>query len=98
MSNRDDELSLEFFDIMMSTYKMEMRPPKEYRKKELENFHSPLIIFASDEDIFFPANRVFPKAKKLFCTTPVLYRIGGKHMPSYATMRAVCRKITKFFT
>ena len=97
MSSRDDEICLEFFDIMMSTYKMEMRPPKEYNKNELAGFHSPVIVFASDEDIFFPANRVFPKAMKLFCNTPMLCRIGGKHMPSDATMRAVCRKITEFF-
>ena len=29
MGGSDDELWSEFFDLMMSSYKMEMRPPKE---------------------------------------------------------------------
>ena len=54
----------EFFDIMMSSYKMEMKPPREYKAKELDSFTSPLLIIASDRDIFFPADKVFAKAER----------------------------------
>ncbi len=98
MSDQDDEQMNEFFDLMMSSYKMEMRPPKEYKREELEQFRAPVIIFASDNDIFFPASRVFPGARLLFVKRPVCCRVRCKHLPSERTMRYVCAKITKFFS
>jgi hypothetical protein len=49
----------------MSGYKMEMCPPREYNKEELKCIHSPLLIIASYNDIFFPADRVFKKAREI---------------------------------
>lgn len=95
MSTEEDELTGSFFRLMMSSYKMEMRPPREFKKKELKDLKSKVIIFASDEDIFFPADRVFPKAKELF-RDPELVKISGKHLPSEKTMKEVCRKIREF--
>ncbi|MCR5031606.1 MAG: alpha/beta hydrolase, partial [Lachnospiraceae bacterium] len=34
MGGKGDSIWREFFDIMMSSYKMEMRPPREYKKRE----------------------------------------------------------------
>lgn len=96
MSSQNDILWNEFFRLMMSGYKMEMRPPKEFRKSELKDFSSEVIVFASDEDIFFPAYKVFPKAKKLFRNRPLTYRINGKHLPSESTMLNVCNIIKHF--
>ena len=95
MSTEEDEQTGSFFRLMMSSYKMEMRPPREFKKKELNDLKSKVIIFSSDEDIFFPADRVFPKAKELF-RDPELIRITGKHLPSEKTMKEVCRKIREF--
>ena len=36
---------------MMSSYKMEMRPPREYKKREMISFKAPLLIMASEKDI-----------------------------------------------
>lgn len=97
MVSDKDKLWNEFFELMMSSYKMEMRPPKEYKTKELINFKSPVIIFASDEDIFFPANKVFKKADSLFQVKPQKQLITGKHLPSKSTMVDVCEHIYNFF-
>lgn len=97
MVSESDALWSEFLDLMMSSYKMEMRAPKEYKKKELEKFNSSIVIFASNEDIFFPADRVFLKAEKIFETKPQTYLIEGKHLPSEATMRFVCENTIEFF-
>ena len=55
------------------------------------------MLFASNEDIFFPADKVFKKAAKIFPNTPKLCLIRGKHMPHDKTMEKVCHKITAFF-
>ena len=97
MASQNDEQWTDFFDLMMSSYKMEMRPPREYKREELADFGSPVIIFASDEDIFFPANRVFPQARRIFPRRPTLCRIRGNHLPSEKMMAVVCKRIEKFF-
>lgn len=97
MTNDNAKLWREFFDLMMSSYKMEMRPPKEYKKEELEKFDSPVIIFASNEDIFFPADKVFLKAEKILKIKPKTCLISGKHLPSASTMSFVCNEIIEFF-
>lgn len=96
MASEGDELWREFFDLMMSSYKMEMRAPKEYKKDELNHFKSPVLIFATNDDIFFPANKVFTKAEEIFPTKPHMHRINGKHLPSAATMLDVCKKTIVF--
>ena len=96
MGGKGDENWREFFDIMMSSYKMEMRPPKEYSKKELNGFSSPVLLIASDNDIFFPANCVFKKADKIFAGPITQMKIDSKHLPSQDVMKDVCKAITEF--
>ena len=97
MATEYDEQMEEFFKLMMSSYKMEMKPPREFSKSDLKNFTAPIILFASDDDIFFPANRVFPRAKEIFVTTPKLIKISGNHLPSSDTMGFVCERIGEAF-
>lgn len=97
MVSECDDLWYEFFELMMSSYKMEMRAPKEYSKKSLEKFCSPVLVFASNEDIFFPADKVLTKAKELFTGPLQMHLIDGKHLPSEETMRFVCDKAIEFF-
>ena len=56
----------EFLDLMMSSCKMEMRAPRKYKKDELTEFTSPVLLIASPLDVFFPADTVFSKADKIF--------------------------------
>jgi len=87
----------EFFDIMMSSYKMEMKPPKEYKAKELESFEAPLLIIASKRDIFFPADKVFEKASKIFKGPVTTSEIDSLHLPSEDAMIDICKQTVLFF-
>ena len=98
MGGKGDAVWRRFFDLMMSDYKMEMRPPKEYSRRELKGLKAPLLIIASDRDIFFPANRVFKRAKEIFDCPLSFVRIDSRHLPSEKTMLRVCRKTKRFFT
>lgn len=97
MGGSDDELWSGFFDLMMSCYKMEMRPPKEYTKKELKDFRCPVLIIASKNDIFFPADKVFARAEKIFSGPVKKILITSKHLPSEIVMKKICRKVINFF-
>lgn len=97
MATEDDEQMEEFFKLMMSSYKMEMKPPREFSKDDLKNFTAPILLFASDDDIFFPADKVFTRAKEIFANTPELIKIPGNHLPSADTMSFVCERIGEAF-
>ena len=97
MGGKGESIWREFFDIMMSSYKMEMRPPREYKKREMISFKAPLLIIASEKDIFFPAGRVFNKAGKIFAGPVTMVEIDSKHLPSDETMVDVCKRTIEFF-
>ena len=96
MVTEGDDLWCEFLDLMMSSYKMEMRSPREYKKHELSNFTAPVLIIASSEDVFFPDYKVFPKADVVFAGKIQKMKITGKHLPSQKTMADVCKAIINF--
>lgn len=98
MGGKDDDDWREFFDIMMSSYKMEMKPPKEYKAKELEAFTAPLLIIASRNDIFFPADKVFKQAGKIFGGPVTTSEIDSLHLPSQEAMTDICRQTIDFFS
>ena len=87
----------EFFDLMMSSYKMEMKAPKEYQKEELASLDAPLLIVASCNDIFFPADRVFNRSKEIFKGKITFIEIDSKHLPGQETMDDICRQTIEFF-
>ena len=96
MGGKDDPVWREFFNLMMSSYKMEMKPPREYTREELTKFNAPLLITASENDIFFPAGIVFKKAKEIFSGPVTTVEIDSKHLPSEETMSDVCKQTKEF--
>ena len=98
MGGKGDALWREFLDLMMSSYKMEMKPPKEYTAGELRSFKAPLLVCASEKDIFFPADRVVPKARAVFRGPVATMRIDSLHLPSEEVMDDVCDRAAVFFS
>ena len=96
MGGESDEVWREFFDLMMSSYKMELKAPKEYKKEELASFCSPLLIIASEKDIFFPAGKVFARAGEIFKGPISTVEIDSKHLPSEEAMKDICRQTLEF--
>lgn len=96
MVTDDDDMWKSFLNLMMTGYKMEMRAPKEYTAKELEQFQAPVFIIASQNDVFFPANKVFNKADKIFKGKIYRMLIEDRHLPSQKTMEKICERIFIF--
>lgn len=96
MGGESDDIWREFFDLMMSSYKMELKSPKEYSKEDMASFEAPLLIIASVNDIFFPADRVFGKAKKIFKNEVTTVEIDSKHLPSEKAMIGICKQTIDF--
>lgn len=96
MMTEEDEVWYEFFDLMLTAYKMELRSPREFKKSEMSDFKAPIFIVVAKQDIFFPPNKVLLKAKKVFNCSIEQKIIEDKHLPSRDTMIDVCNCIKIF--
>ena len=97
LGGESDDTWREFFDLMMSSYKMELKAPKEYQKEELAKLDAPLLIVASVNDIFFPADRVFSRSKEIFKGNITFAKIDSKHLPGKEAMDDICAQTIDFF-
>ena len=72
--------------------------PRMATEEELQSFEGPVAVFASEEDVFFPAGSVLPRAREIF---PNLVRAecleGCRHVPSASTLIVVNGYIKAFF-
>ena len=96
MLTEEEEIWYEFFNLILTNYKMELRSPREFTKKEMSGFKAPVYIIAAENDIFFPPNKVIPKAKYIFNNIYKTKIITGKHLPDKKTMSMVCEEIVNF--
>ena len=96
LGGESDKVWREFFDLMMSCYKMELKAPKEYGREELAGFDTPLLIIASQTDIFFPADRVFKRAREIFGGPVTAVEIESRHLPPQSAMIDICRQTIDF--
>ncbi|HMB83053.1 MAG TPA: alpha/beta fold hydrolase [Terriglobales bacterium] len=96
MMTEVDEEFLEFTDAMLRHVKMELRGPRELSKKELSGFSSPTLVIAAQDDIFFPADRVLPRADEILPNLVVSESIAGKHLPSREMLRQMNEAIGLF--
>ena len=74
-----------------------MKAPREYTSEELKSLKAPILIIASEKDIFFPAGKVFKKAEEIFVSQFATVKIDSKHLPSQETMISVCEQAKEFF-
>lgn len=96
LGGESDDVWREFFDLMMGSYKMELKGPKEYGKSELAGLDTPLLLIASRTDIFFPADKVFRRAKEILRGPLKMVEIEGKHLPTQSAMEGICRQTIEF--
>lgn len=96
MVTETNEDFLEFCDAMLRDYRIELRGPKEFTKEELKNFKAPTFVIAAKDDIFFPANKVIPKAKYVIQNLTKIECIDGGHLSSKETLEHVNNEIIEF--
>lgn len=95
MSEMDGEF-LEFVGAMLRHQRVRPEGPKLTSKAELQGFTAPVLLFVAEEDVFFPAERVVPQARRIFPNLVAIERIPGRHMPARETWRLINERILRF--
>ena len=71
--------------------------PRMAPEDELGGFGGPVAVFASEEDAFFPAQAVLPRAREIFPNlAPAESLRGCRHIPSKAGLERVNERILAF--
>ena len=71
--------------------------PRMATEEELAGFGGPVAVFASEEDAFFPARAVLPRAKEIFPKLDQAHLLEGcRHVPSKAALGRVNERVLAF--
>jgi pimeloyl-ACP methyl ester carboxylesterase len=71
--------------------------PRLATEEELGSFGGPVAVFASEEDTFFPARAVLPRAREVFPNLVLAESLEGcRHVPSKAGLGRVNERLLTF--
>jgi pimeloyl-ACP methyl ester carboxylesterase len=76
--------------------KLEQDMPKFSEKRELQHYSSPTLVFAGEEDIFFPANRLKEKAGEIIPHLVSFRSLEMGHFPSAGRLREINDEVMAF--
>jgi pimeloyl-ACP methyl ester carboxylesterase len=71
--------------------------PRMATEEELKGYGGAVAVFASEEDPFFPAMAVLPRAREIFPNLALAERLEGcRHIPSRAGLGRISQRILAF--
>jgi pimeloyl-ACP methyl ester carboxylesterase len=71
--------------------------PRTATEEELGGFVGPVAVFASENDVLFPARAVLPRAREIFPNLAVAETLEGcRHVPSKAALDRVNERVLAF--
>src|SRR5918998_1325954 len=71
--------------------------PRTATEEELGGFGGPVAVFASEEDVFFPAGTILPRAREIFPNLALAESLEGcRHIPSKAGLGRVNECVLAF--
>lgn len=93
----DDKFMFAFQRAILTGLHMDYRRPQILQKGDVEHFTNPVYIIVADDDIFFPAEKVFAQAEKVFKNLKeVHYLKNCKHMPNPSHFVEIENKIRQW--
>lgn len=80
-----DDLAVRQLGAVYRHVKLDSGLPRMATEEELGSFVGPVAVFASEEDVFFPARAVLARAREVFSNLIHAERLDGcRHVPSAA--------------
>ncbi|MGE7673282.1 alpha/beta fold hydrolase [Lysinibacillus sp. NPDC094403] len=77
--------------------KLEQEMPKLTVRKELENYVSPTLIIAGEQDIFFPEKKIKKRAEQVIPNLTIFQSFNMGHFPSEDYLEKINNVIIGFF-
>jgi pimeloyl-ACP methyl ester carboxylesterase len=97
MSEEIDKISLDVIGSIFRYVKLETKMPKKTEREELVKFKAPTIVFSSENDIFFPSDKINSRAKEIIPNLVYAKTLKGNgHFPSRESLALINYEIMKF--
>ena len=92
-----DERAIRQLGVVYRDVRLDADLPRTASAEELEGFVEPVALFASENDVFFPARSVLPRARQIFPNLAHAECLEGcRHIPSRAAFEHVNERIRGF--
>lgn len=92
-----EELAVRQLGAVYRDVKLDADLPRMATAEELRGFGGPVAVFACEDDPFFPARTVLPRARRVFPNLAHAELLkGSRHVPSRATLARVNERIRAF--
>ena len=92
-----DERAIRQLGVVYRDVRLDADLPRTASAEELEGFVEPVALFASENDVFFPARSVLPRARQIFPNLAHAECLEGcRHIPSKAAFEHVNERIRGF--
>ncbi len=75
--------------------KLDRELPRAATREELSGYEGPTLLFAAEDDLFFPAEKVIPRATEIVSNLQT-EALPGRHVPSGGTFAHVNDRAAKF--
>lgn len=94
-----EELAVRQLGAVYRKVRLDTDLPRIATAEELEGFKRPVAVFASENDVFFPARSVLPRARSVFPNLAHAECLkGSRHIPSRAALERINERIRAFLT
>ncbi len=78
-----DEFAYSFLSKVLLDFEMDFTPVPTIKKKNAKNITTPITLFAADNDVIFPGNKMIKRVKKIFPSLKHVELINNsKHVQS----------------
>lgn len=92
-----DDLNHEVLEAIFNHVKLEQDMPKLSTREELARFTAPTMVFAGEDDPFFPAKRLVTLSQAMIPNLQDAVWLKGRHFPSREGLECINAKIISFF-
>lgn len=92
-----DEFAVEVTGAVYLHYKLETKMPRLTTEEELKNYTAPTLVLAGEKDIFFPAEKIIPRAKEIIPNLIAAVCLKGEgNFPAIKNLGYINERILRF--
>ena len=93
-----EELYVRQLGLVYRHVRLDRELPRAATREELAGYAAPTLLFAAEDDLFFPAERVIPRATEIIPNLETETLPGSRHVPSRGAFDHINERTSAFLS